>query len=114
MCDLERWLQERILTAQEPCIPTRERIRKKQGQHGENRWETSFGKLKNILCENKHLFYKCDRYEEMTATETMRLVKKENLCFNCLEGNHNADKCGSKNKCFRPGCREHHHTSLHD
>ena len=59
------------------------------------------------------MFYKCNKYEEMTATERIKLVKKEKLCFNCLKGNHNADKCSSKNKCFRPGCAEHHHTSLH-
>ena len=86
LCDLERCIQERILAAQDACIPTRERLRKKQGQDGENRWvgKTSFGKLKCILCENKHLFYKWDKYEEMTRTERMRLVKKEELCFNWL------------------------------
>ena len=57
---------------------------------------------------NMHLFYKCDRYEEMTGTERIKLVKKENLCFNSLKRNHNADKCSSKNKCFGPGCAEHH------
>ena len=116
MCDLETRFQERILAAQEACIPTRKRLRKKQGEDGENRWvgKTSFGKLKCILCENKHLFYKCDKYEEMTETERIKLVKKEKLHLNCLKGNHNSDKCSSKNKCFRPGCAEHHHTSLHD
>ena len=116
LCDLETWLQERILTAQEACIPTRERLRKTQGQDGKNRsvGKTSFVKLKCILFKNKHLFYKCDKYEEMTGTESMKLVKKGKLCFNYLKGNHNADKCSSKDKCFRPGCAEHHHTSLHD
>ena len=50
----------------------------------------------------------------MTETERIKLVKKEKLRLNCLKGNHNSDKCSSKNKCFRPGCAEHHHTSLHD
>ena len=114
--DLETWLQERTLAAQEACMPTRERISKNQGQDGENRWvgKTYFGKLKCILCENKNLIYKCDKYEEMTATERMKSVKKEKLCFICLKGNHNADKCSSKNKCFSPGCALHHHSSLHD
>ena len=79
LCDLETWLQERILAVQEVCIPTRERLRKYQGWVGENRWvgKTYFEKLKFILCENKHLFYKCDRYEEMIETERIKLVKKE-------------------------------------
>ena len=99
LCDLETRLQERILAAQETCIPTREQLRKKQGQDGKNRWvgKTFFGKLKCTLCENKHLFYKCDKYEKMTGTERMKLVKEEKLCFNCLKRNHNADKCTSKN-----------------
>ena len=115
LCHLETWSQEKILAAREACIPTRERLRKKQGQDGENKWvgTTSFVKLKCILCENKHLFYMCDKYKEMTGTERMKLVKKEKLCFNCLKRNHNADKCSSKNRCFRQGCAEHHHTSLH-
>ena len=80
----------------------------------DGRWvvKTSFEELKCILCENKHLFYKCGKYEEMTGTERMKLVKKEKLCFNCLKGYHNADKCISKNKCFRPGCAEHHDTLI--
>ena len=79
LCDLETWLQERILAVQEACIRNRERLRKYQGRVGENRWvgKTYFGKLKFILCENKHLSYKCDRYEEMIETERMKLVKKE-------------------------------------
>ena len=43
------------------------------------------------------IFYKCDKYEEMTGTERIKLVKKEKLCFNCLKWNHSADKCSSKN-----------------
>ena len=106
LCDLKTWLQERILAAQEACTPTRERLRKKQGQDGENRWvgKTSFEKLKCTVCEQKHLFYKCGKYEEMAGAERMKLVKKEELCFNFLKGNRNADKCSSKNKCFPPGC----------
>ena len=92
MCDLETRFQERILAAQEACIPTRKQLRKKQGEDGENRWvgKTSVGKLKCILCENKHLFYKGDKYEEMTGTERIKLVKKEKVYLNCLKGNHNS------------------------
>ena len=34
--------------------------------------------------------------------------------FQLPEREPNADKCSSKNKCFHPGCEEHHHTSLDD
>ena len=41
LCDLEAWLQERILPAKEAFIPTRERLKRKQGQDSEN---TGWGK----------------------------------------------------------------------
>ena len=50
----------------------------------------------------------------MTGKEKIKLIKKENLCFNCLKKDHRSDKCTSKNRCLQTDCAELHHTSLHD
>ena len=54
-----------------------------------------------------HLTSKCD-----VITDTQKritIVKKENLCFNCL-GHHRISQCQSKYRCKL--CKRKHHTSL--
>ena len=66
------------------------------------------------MCEENHLFYECQSYKAMAGKEKMKFVKRQNLCFNCLKGDHSAEKCPSKNRYLHPECVETHHTSLHD
>ena len=66
------------------------------------------------MCEEKDFFYKCESYKVMTGKEKMKFVKKQNLCFNCLKGDHREESCPSKNKCYYPECAETDSTSLHD
>ena len=42
------------------------------------------------------------------------MVKKLVRCFNCFGEGHTSKSCPSKNLCFKAGCTERHHTSLHD
>ena len=56
-----------------------------------------------------HLTSRCD-----VITDTQKritIVKKENLCFNCL-GHHRISQCQSKYRCKL--CKRKHHTSLCD
>ena len=50
----------------------------------------------------------------MIWAQKVKLVTKEKSCFNCLEKNHNDDKCSSKNKCSHVGCAEYHHAWPHN
>ena len=40
------------------------------------------------MCEEKDFFYKCESYKVMTGKEKMKFVKRQNLCFSCLKGDH--------------------------
>ena len=72
------------------------------------------GKRRCELCDDSHQFWKCKKYRETAPRERMEMVKKWKLCFNCFQDKHQIKNCTSKNTCFRHGCKEKHHTTLHD
>ena len=113
LADLESWLQERIMAAKESYLTSYEKKNQLQ-EKDKFIGKISFENQKCILCEERHYFYKCSQYKEMTGKENIKLIKKENLCFNCLKKDHRSDKCTSKNRCLQTDCAELHHTSLHD
>ena len=106
----------RILASTEGYLPPKHNPKKRGNTGSDKKWfgKTTFSKDTCISYEENHLFYKCESYKAMTGKEKMKFVKSQNLSFNCLERDHRAEKCPSKNRCLHPECAETHHTSLHD
>ena len=48
-----------------------------------------------------------------TSKEKFQIVKKNNLCFNCLS-KHPKNHCYTKLSCRKSGCTRLHHSSLHN
>ena len=113
LTDLESPLQERILASKEASYHD---PKKKRNTGSDEKWfgKTTLSKPTCIMCEENPLFYKCESYKAMIRKEKMRFVKRQNLCFNCLKGDHRAEKCPSKNRCHHPECAETHHRFLCD
>ena len=60
-----------------------------------------------VFCKGPHPSHSCTTVTEYPAR--IELVKRENLCFNCL-GHHKVSHCTSKFRCKK--CKKRHHTSL--
>ena len=107
--DLESWLQERILASKEAYLPPKHDLKKRGNTGIDRKWfgKTTFSKPACIICEENHLFCKCESYKTMTGKEKMKFVKKQNLCFNCLERDHRAKNVHLKTDAFILNVQKH-------
>ena len=63
------------------------------------------------LCNLEHFIWKCPSFTGATPQQRSNLVKKHNLCFNCLRRGHGVSKCQSRH-CSK--CDKKHNTMLHE
>lgn len=63
------------------------------------------------LCQGNHFLKFCFRFKKLPTTQRRELVKKNGLCFNCLQSKHTANSCTSEFRCQR--CKGKHHILLH-
>ena len=87
LVDFENWLQDRILAFKEAYLPVKHEL-KKNRDTDEKYVGTTLTSNKCILCDNQHIFFKCNRYKSLDPTDRLNLVKEKNLCFNCLKSGH--------------------------
>jgi len=66
---------------------------------------------KCVKCLKDHSLDKCGDFQELTVAARCDIVKKENLCFNCLRGNHQVKDCRFMRSCGQ--CGKRHHLLLH-
>ena len=68
-----------------------------------------------ILCNNEsHKLYNCGKFKDnMTPSERLKYVSRNNLCFNCFYSNHRAGNCRLKSMCDVTGCKYKHSKLLH-
>ena len=116
----ENWLQRRVLIQQE-IEPRDEKSSKASGKKD----STLHEKQKSILstqtdsracptCDEKHLFWKCKKFDSLQPEERFNTVVKMKRCLNCFCEGHAVSKCPSKNTCRISPCKERHHTTLHE
>ena len=64
-------------------------------------------------CSKKfHNIYNCRIFADLTTSARWRWVKKEKLCFKCINAYHKQPECNSS-PCSVNGCGRPHHTLLH-
>ncbi|XP_044741951.1 uncharacterized protein LOC123302922 [Chrysoperla carnea] len=61
-------------------------------------------------CSRPHSLVKCYKYLKLDVKRRRQFVKSKQLCFNCLNSNHQTEKC-PQSVCKR--CLQNHHWSLH-
>ncbi|XP_036140471.1 uncharacterized protein LOC118644862 [Monomorium pharaonis] len=103
-------------------LKTFEKIRaiKPDIHHHQSSVKSSFhGKSKNNLdanvkscgiCSGNHYMLHCPQYANKTVQQRIILIKKHQLCFNCL-GLHKLNQCRTSKRCQK--CAAKHHTSIH-
>ncbi|VDI30698.1 Hypothetical predicted protein [Mytilus galloprovincialis] len=83
-------------------------ISKKNGYYVNKSKSINYSQSKMCTyCNDQHFPADCEKFTD--SKSRMEIVKKRNLCFNCL-GNHRISECRSKNTCRK--CQRKHHTSL--
>ena len=64
-----------------------------------------------VCISDRHPLYSCAKFKLLSHDEKVSVLKKNNLCMNCLNSGHFARKCKSSYRCKK--CQKLHHTSLH-
>ena len=62
------------------------------------------------LCKSSYFTQYCEKLVNAPVTEHINLIKRANLCFNCLKSNHAVEDCRST-RCKT--CNKKHHSLLH-
>ena len=127
LIDLEEWLNLRVMARRETNpieIKMRDEKKKFNGAVKNDPVEelaedNSFNgavtdDVKCVMCKEGHNLWKCKEYLDLDPKAKYDLVRKLQLCFNCLSAEHKIYQCTSKRTCFTKGCKKKHHTSLHD
>ena len=105
LLDMEARLHDRIEVSTDPYLklPKQNQHHSKQGYKCNNTGVHTTGinskkeskpfERKFILCEKKHIIYKCQRYKAMNDLEKFNTIKANKLCCNCFQGDHFTSKC---------------------
>ena len=65
-----------------------------------------------VVCKAKpHPLYACAKFRSLTHDQMITILRKNELCFNCLRPGHFIRECLSTHRCQR--CQKQHHTLLH-
>ena len=62
-------------------------------------------------CKEMHYLYTCQKFHQLSIADRYEILKKERICFNCLNGLHSGRECPSTKRCKK--CNRSHHTTLH-
>ncbi|XP_065094610.1 uncharacterized protein LOC135715141 [Ochlerotatus camptorhynchus] len=65
---------------------------------------------KCTACKQAHFLFQCEVFRDQTPHQRFDLVKRNNLCINCIKASHQARNCTSG--CCKY-CQKKHHTLLH-
>ena len=66
-----------------------------------------------ISNDESHKLYNCGKFKDMTPSERLKYVSRNNLCFNCFYSNHRAGNCRLKSMRDVTGCKYKHSKLLH-
>lgn len=63
-----------------------------------------------VACKEAHYLFQCESFRAHSPQDRFELVKRHNLCINCLKSTHLAKNCSGG---FCKYCQRKHHTLLH-
>ena len=64
------------------------------------------------MCKLGHEITVCPKFLDLQPHERLDMVKRQRLCFSCLEAGHSIARCENKSRCGA-GCSKTHHRLLH-
>ena len=105
----EIWLQDRVLALKEACVMEIEPVKPKKPHVG-----TTHGGKDSKGEREEVVFWKSEWFKALPPKRKFEKVLKRKSCFNCLNKGHASDSCPSKGTCLKAGCKQRHHTVLHE
>lgn len=63
------------------------------------------------FCGDQHKLCFCKKFVQLDINQRRDFVLNNNICFNCLGGNHRVKECQKSTSCHT--CNKRHHTLLH-
>ena len=66
-----------------------------------------------LVCKGNHAIWNCAIFKQKTLTQRAHVAARNQLCFSCLNGNHDFRKCPKPRKCAHKDCNSSHNTLLH-
>ena len=64
-------------------------------------------------CDSNHWLSQCQAFKKLTVEDRHKLVRRKNLCNNCLITGHFVKDCPKRSFCRVNDCKEKHSTFLH-
>ena len=61
------------------------------------------------MCGSSHRLHACPKFLDLSPHERLNFVKRQRLCFSCLEAGHSIARCEDKTKCGEKCGKIHHH-----
>jgi hypothetical protein len=52
-----------------------------------------------VLCRGNHPLYRCRQFRKASSQQRMKVIKQNQLCFNCLGNSHRAAQCEVEWRC---------------
>ncbi|CAL8111098.1 unnamed protein product [Orchesella dallaii] len=74
---------------------------------------TSSHKSCFLECQKPHKLQHCPKFKAMTVEDRFNVVKKNRICFSCLNPGHSWSRCNMKAVCGVNGCAKNHNRLLH-
>ena len=66
-----------------------------------------------VVCQGHHRLFYCETFKYLPVQDRIGVVKRHNLCENCLLGNHNVDSCFKTSICSVSGYGKKHTKFIH-
>jgi hypothetical protein len=63
-----------------------------------------------VLCSGNHPLYRCKQFRKASSQQRLKLIKQNQLCFNCLGNSHRTSQCKVEWRC--KFCRRKHNSLL--
>ena len=67
-----------------------------------------------FYCQKRHRLERCEDFQRLGRYKRIEFLRKNKLCFWCLDQGHMLNQCETKEECKVSGCSDkRHHTLLH-
>ncbi|XP_055604362.1 uncharacterized protein LOC129752613 [Uranotaenia lowii] len=95
-------------TSQQPSFPAKKPAFPRVSNYGSV--QNSGFQRNCFVCSGQHNIYQCASFNNMSVDERENVVRRNQLCRNCLRRGHLAKTCSSESSCRN--CNSRHHTKL--
>ena len=64
-------------------------------------------------CEGFHSLQRCFKFRDMSNDDRVKILRRDNICFNCFIKGHYAVGCAQPPACTVENCRSKHQPIMH-